>query len=79
MPVPMVQMKDPEPLRLDLNRASPEALDRLPGIGPKLARAIVDLRGRSGPFKSVDGLSQVPGLGHSRLKKLRPHLFIGAP
>ncbi len=48
---------------VDLNAASAAQLDALPGIGPVLARRIVDHRTREGPFRSVDELDDVPGIG----------------
>ena len=49
--------------RVDLNAASVEALDALPGIGPVLAQRIVDHRTRHGKFRTVDQLDDVPGIG----------------
>jgi competence protein ComEA len=57
---------------LDLNRASPEDLQRLPGIGPKLATRIVSAR----PFKRIDDLRRVSGIGVKTLEKLRPLVFV---
>jgi competence protein ComEA len=59
---------------LDLNRATVEDLDRLPGIGPVLARRIVEHRERHGAFRSVDELLGVPGIGARSLERLRPHV-----
>lgn len=56
--------------RIDPNRASDAELDRLPGVGPSLARAIVDSRERDGPFRSRDELLRVPGLGEKKLAQL---------
>jgi competence protein ComEA len=56
--------------RIDPNRASDVELDRLPGVGPSLARAIVDSRERDGPFRSRDELLRVPGLGEKKLAQL---------
>lgn len=56
--------------RIDPNHASDVELDRLPGVGPSLARAIVDSRQRDGPFLSQDELLRVPGLGERRLAQL---------
>lgn len=56
--------------RIDPNRASDVELDRLPGVGPSLARAIVDSRERDGPFRSQDELLRVPGLGEKKLAQL---------
>jgi competence protein ComEA len=60
--------------RLDLNRAGAAELDRLPGIGPVLARRIVEHRERNGRFRSADELLAVPGIGPRLLERLRPHL-----
>jgi competence ComEA-like helix-hairpin-helix protein len=48
---------------LDLNRADPETLQRIPGVGPKLARRIADSRTRDGPFRSAADLERVSGIG----------------
>ncbi len=48
---------------LDLNSATAQELDALPGIGPVLAQRIVDHRDEQGPFRSVDQLDDVPGIG----------------
>lgn len=56
---------------LDLNTATVEQLDALPGIGPVTAAAIVAWRQRNGRFTSVDQLADVDGIGPARLDKLR--------
>ncbi len=56
---------------LDLNSASAEQLDALPGIGPATAAKIVAYRQAHGPFRSVDGLDAVPGIGPSRIEQLK--------
>jgi competence protein ComEA len=48
---------------LDLNTATVADLDALPGIGPVLAQRIVDHRTAHGPFRSVDQLDDVSGIG----------------
>lgn len=57
--------------RLDLNRATVEELDALPGIGPVLARRIVQFRERFGPFRQPDDLLEVPGIGPRVLERLQ--------
>ncbi len=57
---------------LDLNSASPEQLTRLPGIGPVLARRIIEARDRRGGFRSLEDLLAVDGIGSQRLEKIRP-------
>ncbi|SBS79439.1 Competence protein ComEA helix-hairpin-helix repeat protein [uncultured Mycobacterium sp.] len=56
---------------VDLNTATVEQLDALPGIGPVMAAAIVAWRDTNGKFSSVDQLSDVDGIGPARLDKLR--------
>ena len=61
---------------IDLNTASLEELDRLPGVGPATAAAIVDHRERSGPFASVDELIEVRGIGEAKLAQLRDRVRV---
>jgi competence protein ComEA len=56
---------------IDLNTATVEQLDSLPGIGPVTAAAIVAWRDANGRFSSVDQLGDVDGIGPARLEKLR--------
>ncbi len=56
---------------LDLNTATLEELDALPGVGPVTATAIVAWRQANGKFTSVDQLADVDGIGPARLEKLR--------
>lgn len=60
----------PEP-KVNLNTATQEELEGLPGIGPVLAQAILDYREEHGPFASVEDLLDVSGIGDSRLEDLR--------
>jgi competence protein ComEA len=57
---------------VDLNTASLEALDALPGVGPVLAQHILDWRAAHGQFTSVDQLDDVPGIGPSKFAELKP-------
>jgi competence protein ComEA len=57
---------------LDLNAATQEALDALPGVGPVLAGRIMAWRAAHGRFTSVDELGEVPGIGPKALERLRP-------
>ena len=57
---------------VNLNTATAEQLDSLPGVGPVTAAAIVAWRAANGSFASIDQLAEVDGIGPARLEKLRP-------
>jgi competence protein ComEA len=77
-PRPLAQATPSQlPPPLDLNRASQDDLERLPGIGPGLAARIVDSRARRGIFGSVEDLRRVRGIGDATLSRLRPLLAVG--
>ncbi len=57
--------------KLDLNRATEQELDSLPGVGPVTAKAIVAWRSSNGRFTDVEQLGEVDGIGPGRLAKLR--------
>ena len=58
--------------KVDLNTASAEELDKLPGIGPATAEAIIRHRETQGRFRSVTDLLEVRGIGEAKLEQLRP-------
>jgi competence protein ComEA len=58
--------------RINVNTASATKLEELPGIGPVRANAIVAYRNEHGPFRTVDELILVQGIGPSILDQLRP-------
>ena len=61
---------------VNLNTATVEQLDTLPGVGPVLAQRIVDYRTQHGGFRSVDDLRQVDGVGDARFKQLKPRVTV---
>ena len=63
---------------LDLNTATKEQLDALPGIGPKKAEAIVQYRNEKGSFKSVDQLKEVSGIGEKIFQGIKNEVTVGA-
>jgi competence ComEA-like helix-hairpin-helix protein len=69
-------LRDGRPL--DINRATSAELELLPGVGPSLARRLVDARARAGGFRDESDLLRVRGLGPKTLQKLRPFLSFSA-
>jgi len=61
---------------VDLNRASREELELLPGIGPAYAERIVAYREEHGPFKRKEDLMRVKGIGKKRFKDLEPYITL---
>jgi competence ComEA-like helix-hairpin-helix protein len=59
--------------RVDPNAAPAEELERLPGIGPAKALAIVDDRESRGPYVTLEDLRRVPGIGPVVLERIAPH------
>ncbi len=56
---------------VNINTATKEELEALPGIGPVKAQAIIDYRKANGPFKSIDDLKKVNGIGDATLDKIK--------
>lgn len=56
---------------VNINTATLEQLEALPGIGPVSAQRILDFRAQNGPFKSVEQLVEVKGIGEKSLGKFR--------
>jgi len=63
---------------VNINEATPEQLEVLPGIGPSKAKAIADHR-KSHPFKRVEELTRIKGIGKKTFAKLRPMIACRAP
>jgi competence protein ComEA len=58
--------------KIDINQAGPDELTKLPGIGTSTAAKISAYRDANGPFKSVDELMNVKGIGPDKMEKIRP-------
>ena len=58
-------------LKVNLNRASADELQTLPGVGPVLARRMVEWRKAHGRYRTVDELQEVKGIGKKRMEQLR--------
>jgi competence protein ComEA len=62
---------------IDINRASVRDFARLPGVGPKLAQQIVSYRTKQGPFRRVEDLMIIRGIGGKKWQALRPFVCVG--
>ncbi|WP_329564130.1 helix-hairpin-helix domain-containing protein [Kitasatospora sp. NBC_01266] len=74
-PSPPVQSGRPSPgpkAPISLNHATLDQLDALPGVGPVLAKHILDFRSSHGLFRSLDQLRQISGIGDRKLAELKP-------
>jgi competence ComEA-like helix-hairpin-helix protein len=66
-------------LPLDLNRATAQDLDAVPGLGPALAQRLVNYRQAHGPFKKIADLEEVPGFGAKKVAGIKPYVTISEP
>jgi len=66
------------PTPVDLNQATPQQLDGLPGIGPALAGRITEYRRRRGGFHSVSELRNISGIGEKRYSAMKDLVTVGA-
>lgn len=76
---PSPAKKKPLAKPVNINTANAEELQQVPGIGPATAQKILQMRKSYGPFKSVDDLLAIRGLGQKRLDKMRKYLTVGKP
>lgn len=65
-------------MAIDLNAADASVLALLPGVGPGLARRIVEHRRRVGGFKSAREIDDVPGIGAKTAERMLPYVTCGA-
>lgn len=63
---------------VDINKADVATLKNLPGIGETKAKAIVEYREKNGPFKTVQDLDKVKGIGPKMMEKLKDQVTVGA-
>ena len=64
---------------VNLNTATQGDLEKLPGIGPAMAKAILDYRVKNGGFKKVEELMNVKGIGEKAFLNLKPRITVAAP
>jgi competence protein ComEA len=71
--------KPPATGTININTASAVDLETLPGVGAKTAQRIVEYRQKNGPFKKIEDLMNVRGVGEKNFLKLKGQIGIGAP
>jgi competence protein ComEA len=62
---------------VNINTASATEIATLPGVGAKMAARIIEYRQKNGPFKKIEELMNVPGIGEKNFLKLKPQLAVG--
>lgn len=70
------QKKTPPAKPIDLNTATADQLEQLPGVGPVTAKSIVDFRKKSGPFRRTSDLLAVRGISAGRFKQIQPYVVV---
>ena len=76
-PRPDLDREAGKPGRLDLNQASSEELQRLPGVGPVIAERILTLRQDLGRFRGLEELESVRGIGPATIERIRALVIVG--
>ena len=62
--------------KIDINRAEPWLLEALPGIGEVLAQRIVDYRSQNGPFRRIEDLLKVSGIGSATFEQIKDYITV---
>ena len=77
--IPTPDKKSPATLSapVNINTATLEELDTLPGIGPAIAKAIIDYRTANGPFKKIEDINAVKGIGDALFAKIKDMITVG--
>ncbi len=61
---------------ININTASQAELESLPGIGPSLARRIIEYRETHGPFSSIEDIKKVPGIGEALFSRIKDYITV---
>ena len=65
-----------KPGKVNINTASESELETLSGVGPATAKAIIQYRNQKGPFKSIEGIKNVSGIGDSKFNSIKDDITI---
>jgi len=68
--------EDQSPQKIDINRAEPWLLEALPGIGEVIAQRIADYRSENGPFKRIEDLLKVSGIGEATFENIKDFITV---
>jgi competence protein ComEA len=68
--------EEQSPQKIDINRAEPWLLEALPSIGVVLAQSIVDYRSQNGPFRTIEDLLEVSGIGEGTFEKIKDYITV---
>ena len=76
IPVPEAEHAASNPAGVNINTATAEELEELPGIGPALARSIIEYRETYGPFNEISDIMNVSGIGEKKFEVLKPWITV---
>ena len=71
-----IKNKESKNFKIHINSATVKDFTNLPGIGPSLAKRIIDYRNKNGSFETTQSLQQVKGIGNSKYLKIEKYLTI---
>lgn len=73
----VISVGEAKPLLIDINTADADTLDLLPGIGPAYAQRIIEYRSANGPFRTVEDIMDVSGIGEKTFAKMKDLITAG--
>lgn len=62
--------------KMNINKASLQELDQLPGIGPAIAQSIIDYRETTGGFKAIEDIKNIPKIGEKRYEQIKDLIIV---
>jgi len=71
-----LQGQDQSPVMVNINKATSEELIKVRGIGPVMAKRIIEHRDKKGAFKTIDDLTQVQGIGSEKLQRIKDQVTV---
>ena len=75
-PKATLQLQGQPPVVVNVNKATLEELVKVRGIGPVMAKRIIEHRDKNGAFKSIDDLAQIHGMGGNKLQRIKDQITI---